>query len=102
MNIRIRYNKKIEIDVIEQLQETIIWLGKKLENSASSSTNNKLFISDNDAQQLSNKETELFHSIVAKFLFICQRANPDIEPTVAYLYTRVSKSTIEDLKNYDG
>ena len=31
-------------------------------------------------------------------LFICQRARPDIEPTVAYLCTRLSKSTIEDWK----
>ena len=58
----------------------------------------KLFTSDDDAQQLNDEKSELYYSIVAKFLFICQRARPDIEPTAAYLCTRVSKSTIEDWK----
>ena len=29
-------------------------------------------------------------------VFFCQRARPDIEPTVAYICTRVSKSNIVD------
>ena len=87
MNIKIRDDKKIEIDMIEQLKEAIEWLDEKLENIASSPVNKKLFTSDDDAQQLNYEKSELFHSIVAKVLFICQRARPDIEPTVAYLCT---------------
>ena len=70
----------------------------KIENSASSPANKKLFTSDDDVEQLKDKKFELFHSIVAKFFFICQRSRPDIEPIVAYLCTRVSKNTIEDWK----
>ena len=95
MYIKIRDDKKIEIDMIKQLKEAIEWLGKKLENSASSPANKKLFTSNDDAQQLNDEKSELFHSIVAKFLFIYQRVRPDTEPTVAYLCTRVSKSTID-------
>ena len=98
MNIKIRDDKKIEIDMFYQLREAIAWLGKKLENSASSSANKKLFTSDDDDQQLNDEKSELFHSIVAKLFFICHRTRPDIEPTVAYLFTRVSKSTIDDWK----
>ena len=101
MNIKIRDDKKIEIDMFYQLREAIAWLGKKLENSASSSANKKLFTSDDDARQLNDEKFELFHSIVAKFFFICQRTRSDIEPAVAYLCTRVSKRTIEDGNNYD-
>ena len=54
----------------------------------------KLFTSDDDAQQLNDEKSKLFHSIVAKFLFTSKRARPDIEPTVSYICTRVSKSTI--------
>ena len=88
MDIKIRDDKKIEIDMIEQIKEAIEWLDEKIENSASSPANKKLFTSDDDAQQLNDEKSELFYSIVAKFLFICQRARP----------TRVSKSTIEDCK----
>ena len=84
MHTKIRDDKKIEINMIEQLKD--------------SPENKKLFTSDDDAQQLNDEKSELFHSTVAKFLFICQRARPDIEPTIAYFCTRVSKSTIENLK----
>ena len=96
MKIKIKNDKKIEIDMIEQIKEAIEWLGEELEDSASSPANNKLFTSDDDAQQLNDEMSELFHSIVSKFLFICQRSRPDIEPPVIYLCTRVSKSTIKN------
>ena len=89
MNIKIRDDMKIEIYMIEQLKEAIEWLGETLENSASSQANKKLFTSDDDAQQLNDEKSELFYSIVVKFLFIYQRVRPDIEPTVAYLCIRV-------------
>ena len=98
MNIKIGDDKKIGIDMIEQLKEAIEWLGEKLENSASSPANKKIFTSDDDALQLNNDKSELFYSIVGKFLFICQRARTDLEQTVAYLCTRVANSTIEDWK----
>ena len=46
----IRYDKKIKIDTIEQIKETIEWLDEKIENSASSPANKKLFTSDDGAQ----------------------------------------------------
>ena len=64
--------------MIEQLKEAIEWLGGKLENSASSPANKKLFTSDDVTQQLVDEKSELFHSIVAKLLFICQRARPNL------------------------
>ena len=42
--------------------------------------------------------SEIFHSITAKLLYIMKRARPDIETTVAYLCTRVSKSNEDDWK----
>ena len=70
----------------------------KLENIVYSPANKKLFTSDDNVQQLEDDKSELLHSIVAKFLFIYQRAKPDIEPTVVYLFTQESKSTIENLE----
>ena len=98
MNIKIRDNKKIEIDMIGYIEEAIAWLGEKIKNCESSPANNKLFTSDDDAQQLNDEMSELFHSIVSKILFICQRSMPDIEPPVIYLCTRMYKSTIKNWK----
>ena len=70
----------------------------KLENIVYSPANKKLFTSDDNVQQLEDDKSELLHSIVAKFLFIYQRAKPDIEPTVVYLFTQESKSTIDHLE----
>ena len=36
--------------------------------------------------------------MVAKLLYLCKRGRPDIEPTVAFLCTRVAKSDVEDWK----
>ena len=51
-----------------------------------------------DSRSFNDEKSEVFHYIVAKLLFICQHAIPDIEPTVVYVCTRVSKSIIEDWK----
>ena len=37
-----------------------------------------------------------FHHFVARALFVAKRARPDIQPTVAFLCTRVQKPTKED------
>ena len=40
-------------------------------------------------KKLSKEKAEIFHRIVAKGLFLCKRARPDIQPTIAGLCTRV-------------
>ena len=38
----------------------------------------------------------MFHHIVTKLLFVSKHVRVDFSPTIAFLYTRVSKSTKED------
>ena len=45
---------------------------------------------------LEKSRAELFHTIVAKGLFVCKRAWPDIHPTIALLCTRVCAPTESD------
>ena len=51
-----------------------------------------------NAEKLSKEKSDLFHSIVAKLLYITKRSRPDIETAVAFLTTRVSKSDVDDWK----
>jgi hypothetical protein len=50
---------------------------------------------DNSAR-LDKKKQETFHSIVAKGLFLANQGRPDIQPTIAFLCTRVKDSTVND------
>ena len=45
---------------------------------------------------MNKKQAETFHTIVAKGVFVVKRARPDIQTTIAYLCTRVSKPTEGD------
>jgi len=50
----------------------------------------------NSVQKLDKKRAEVFHTTVAKALFLTKRSRPDIMPTVAFLCTRVQGPNIED------
>ena len=45
---------------------------------------------------LSDERREAYHTSVAKGLFVCKRARPDIQPTIAVLSTRVKGPTSSD------
>ena len=45
-----------------------------------------------------NEKKELFHHFVAKCLFLCKRARPDIHPAIAFLTTRVQSPDEDDWK----
>ena len=47
---------------------------------------------------LDKQRAEAFHTTVAKGLFLCKRARPDIQPTIAFLSTRVLSPTEIDWK----
>ena len=49
-----------------------------------------------DSKELDEARSEIFYSVTAKLLFIMKRAKPDIETTISYLMTRVSKSNEKD------
>ena len=60
-----------------------------------------LFVVDEECQKLCKKDMEIFHSIVAKLLFVGKRARPDIIIAIAFLTTRVSKSDEDDWKKLE-
>ena len=51
---------------------------------------------DQDSKKLSVEKAEQFHTFVAKALFLCHRARPDIMPAISFLCTRVKESTEQD------
>jgi hypothetical protein len=65
--------------------------------------NRNVFKVDNKSNVLSKTKKEIFHTFVAKSLFLYKRGSSDIQPAIAFLSTRVRESTEEDwhkLVNY--
>ena len=48
-----------------------------------------LFAAGNNDKKLRKDQAEEFHTFVAKGLFLCKRARPDIHTAIAVLCTRV-------------
>jgi hypothetical protein len=60
---------------------------------------NHLFVVNNtDPKKLEPKLAEMFHHNVAKLLFLCKRARPDIQTSVAFLCTRVKDPDLDDYR----
>ena len=54
------------------------------------------FFKTRKGELLSNEQAILFHFLVAKHLFVRKRACPDIQPTIAFLNTRVREPNKDD------
>ena len=79
------------------LEEAIELFGEEVDEKITNPAHKDLFTTyDGTSKVLDMKKSDLFHSIVAKLLYVMKRARPDIEPTIAFLMTRVSKSNERD------
>jgi hypothetical protein len=67
----------------------------KTTDTAMTPASNKMF-EDGNSKKLEKRRSEIFHTFVAKCLFLCKRARPDIQPAVAVLATKVQKSNEQD------
>jgi hypothetical protein len=76
---------------VEKLLESYGNLAARLTPS-----NRSIFEVSMDAVLLPEEERKIFHSVVAKLLYLSKCARPDILTAVSFLCTRVTKATVED------
>jgi hypothetical protein len=57
-----------------------------------------LFTVREDAGKLDDAQSDEYHRLTAKLLYLCKRARPDLQPTVAFLTTRVTQPDNDDWK----
>jgi len=69
-----------------------------LKGSAVTPAANHLFEVDDDAEKLGPGDAVLYHHLVAKALYVCKRARPDIQLAVSFLATRVQSPDVDDFK----
>ena len=100
MDIKLhRKSKRIEIGMVNQLQETIDLYKSQfgsLETRYTSPAGHHLFVVNHEGELLDENKKELFHTITAKLLYIMKRGQPDIELAISFLCTRVKDPNIDD------
>lgn len=88
----------LKLEMKKLLKETLGMVDEDLSASVSSPATKRLFEISETADKLSEEKSALFHSIVAKLLYLTKRSRPDIETAVSFLRTRVTKCDEEDWK----
>ena len=89
-------HEAVKIHNIEYIKETIELFGEDVGPNAATPAKTHLFEQQDDGEQLSKAKHKVFHSCVAKLLYIAKRGRPDILPIVSYLTTRVTKPNTHD------
>jgi hypothetical protein len=89
---------KVQISMGDYIDEMLKSLPDSMAGVSSTPAGNHLFTVNPDAVALPAQESDLFHHYVAKLLFLCKRARPDIQTAVAFLSTRVKTPDQDDLK----
>jgi hypothetical protein len=101
LGMKIDYSdrSKVRITMNEYVDKMLKELPHDMDGTAASPASNHLFRTNNkDPILLSAEKGEMFHHNVAKLLFLCKRARPDIQLAVAFLTTRVKCPDIDDYK----
>eukprot|EP00957_Ditylum_brightwellii_P063801 4841566-Ditylum_brightwellii.AAC.1 len=73
-------------------------LPPKFDGKAATPVANHLFAINNEAKKLDEEQAQQAHHNIAKLIFLCQHAHPDIQASVVLLSTRVKSPDTDDWK----
>jgi hypothetical protein len=96
MDITFNDDGTVTIDMRDYIKEAIVESGMDIRRHAATPARKDLYDIDETSLTLTLKDTETFHHVVAKLLYVSQRGRTDTQPTIAFLCTRVSKPTEQD------
>jgi hypothetical protein len=96
MHITYLENGTAQLRMADYLKEAISEFGESITKTAATPAKRDLFDVADDGEFLDKTRSEIFHSVTAKLLYVSHRGRLDIELPIAFLCTRVSKSTIQD------
>ena len=88
----------IELSMPQFINDVLNEMKIGSEDTSKSPASNKLFEVLEKDTKLSDQERELFHTSVAKLLYLSKRARPDILLAATFLCTRVLEPGIDDLR----
>ena len=86
------------IKMLDYVEKLLAELEKEMDGVATTPAANHLFTVDEGKEKVTEDKAQLFHTFVAKTLFLCKRAHPDLQTAVAFLSTRVQCCDKDDLQ----
>ena len=89
---------KVKIKMLDYVEKMLADLPKEMDGEAITPAANHLFDVDEDSPKMGEEQAQFYHTYVAKTLFLCKRARPDLQPTVAFLSTRIQSCNEDDYK----
>jgi hypothetical protein len=90
---------KVKITMTDYVINMLKELPADMEGVAATPASPHLFtVNTENPTLLDTEQSEMFHRNVAKLLFLCKRARPDIQTAISFLCTRVKKPDTDDYK----
>jgi hypothetical protein len=89
---------KVKIKMLDYVMKMFADLPAEMDGEAATPAANHLFDVDEDSPRVSKEKAQFFHTYVAKALFLCKRARPDLQTAVAFLCTGVKSCKEDDYK----
>ena len=90
---------KVEIKMVDYIDGMLAELPPDMDGEAATPASSHLFdVNVDNPVALCKEKADFFHHNVAKLLFLCKRARPDIQTAVAFLCTRVKEPDVDDYK----
>jgi hypothetical protein len=86
----------VKVDMTDYVTKILDETPEDMEGTATSPASAHLFKIIEGIELLDETTSELFHATVAKLLFLCKRARPDVQTAIAFLCTRVQHPTKHD------
>ena len=96
MNFHFPGDGKVSINMKEYIEEAAEVFGEDLSKKVSTPANRDLFEEDEKTVPLDEDRAVRFRSVVMKLQWVAERGRPDVRLPIAYLTTRMSKSTTQD------
>jgi hypothetical protein len=91
---------EVHVDMSNYVDKVIEVYSKELEGRRAPGRKGVFLISE-DSIEVGMELKQLFHTVVAKLLYLAKRARPDIIAVVSFLCTRVKAPTLEDLEKLE-
>ena len=90
--------EKVMVKMLDYVENMLRDAPADMTGESATPAGNHLFQVNEGAIKLDEDKAQIFHHIVAQALFLCKRARPNLQTTVAFLCTRVKQPDIEDYK----
>ena len=87
---------KVQVQMFDYIDNMLADLPEDMCGMVTSPTADHLFTINDTGRKLTWEQSEMFHHTFAKLLFLCKRARPDIQTSVAFLPTHVMAPDEDD------